>query len=429
MSTSTAAEDFYPPIEGVEELGKYRPGGLLPVRINDTFDRGRYRVLHKLGYGASSTIWLARDQSANRSRLVSLKIHSADTSSAADAVEPAVSAHLEQFSKSTGHPGAGFCRMIRGRFMHKALSGDSHLCQVSELAGPDLGTLTSWGPSGSGPRRLRADVARTVAKQVALAVDCMHDAGIVHGDITPSNILFRIPPAQSWTDDEVRIVLGPCETWTEDTPLGPIEVTETIDVQRFSNLNIMQPDILLSDFGQSFVATRKPAGYRAATQIKFMAPEAYFDGDASFASDVWALGCVLFHIRAGFSPFDGWFDHPDATFEQMVRTLGRLPDPWWAAWDARRALFDEDGRPLAKPGAANVPAQTHSLRELAYQIGRQDEPSDDFHHSMLEEPGTPLNEKEISLLQDLLTKMLRYHPEERITLKEVVAHPWFDVER
>ena len=94
-------------------------------------------------------------------------------------------------------------------------------------------------------------------------------------DITPSNILFRITPAQSWTDDELRVMFGPCETWTEDTPLGPIEVTETIDVSRFSNLNIMEPNILLSDFGQSFVAARKPAGYRAATQIKYMAPEAY----------------------------------------------------------------------------------------------------------------------------------------------------------
>ena len=45
--------------------------------------------------------------------------------------------------------------------------------------------------------------------------------------------------------------------------------------------------------------------------------------------------------------------------------------------------------------------------------------------SVLEKPGTLLDDKEVELLDDLLGKMLRYRPEERISMKEVVQHPWF----
>lgn len=40
----------------------YCPGGLHPVHIGDRLDGDRYKVVHKLGYGATSTVWLARDR-------------------------------------------------------------------------------------------------------------------------------------------------------------------------------------------------------------------------------------------------------------------------------------------------------------------------------------------------------------------------------
>lgn len=46
------------PSEWVET---YRPGGLHPTNLGDTFKDGQYRVIRKLGYGSFSTVWLARD--------------------------------------------------------------------------------------------------------------------------------------------------------------------------------------------------------------------------------------------------------------------------------------------------------------------------------------------------------------------------------
>jgi hypothetical protein len=45
-----------------EPLHRYKKGGYHPVALGDTLKDGRYKVLHKLGWGGYSTVWAARDQ-------------------------------------------------------------------------------------------------------------------------------------------------------------------------------------------------------------------------------------------------------------------------------------------------------------------------------------------------------------------------------
>ena len=44
----------YPRVDNIEDLEKYRLGGYHPVSIGDAFAKGRYKVVHKLGFGDSS---------------------------------------------------------------------------------------------------------------------------------------------------------------------------------------------------------------------------------------------------------------------------------------------------------------------------------------------------------------------------------------
>jgi serine/threonine-protein kinase SRPK3 len=57
-----------------EHMDGYKMGGYHPVHLGDRFpslDNPRYRVLHKLGNGAFSTVWLAKDSVA-KSALTSI---------------------------------------------------------------------------------------------------------------------------------------------------------------------------------------------------------------------------------------------------------------------------------------------------------------------------------------------------------------------
>lgn len=73
--TNDGSRPLYEPLEEVERLENYRPGGYHPIQIGDHF-HGRYRVVHKLGHGSYSTAWLARDEQSNK--YVALKIGTAD---------------------------------------------------------------------------------------------------------------------------------------------------------------------------------------------------------------------------------------------------------------------------------------------------------------------------------------------------------------
>ena len=45
-----------------EPLHRYRQGGYHPTHLGDTFKNGRYKIMHKLGWGSYGTVWLAKDQ-------------------------------------------------------------------------------------------------------------------------------------------------------------------------------------------------------------------------------------------------------------------------------------------------------------------------------------------------------------------------------
>ena len=53
---------FRPMTAATEWIEEYRPGGYHPVELGDVFEH-KYRVMRKLGHGAYSTVWLARDTS------------------------------------------------------------------------------------------------------------------------------------------------------------------------------------------------------------------------------------------------------------------------------------------------------------------------------------------------------------------------------
>lgn len=51
--------------EEVEDLEGYHVGGYHPVHLQDEYSDRRYRIVHKIGFGTYSTVWLAKEASTN----------------------------------------------------------------------------------------------------------------------------------------------------------------------------------------------------------------------------------------------------------------------------------------------------------------------------------------------------------------------------
>jgi serine/threonine-protein kinase SRPK3 len=241
-------------------------------------------------------------------------------------------------------------------------------------------------------------------------------------------VLFQVSETvRSWSDDKINKMLG--KLWTEDVrtydgtspqPAAPPLVVEAAELSRIASFNLLLKDITLIDFGQAFAIPEKPAGYVPATVVHYCPPEMRFELCVCPASDVWMLACLLFELRAGYPLFEP-NGGPAYVLRDMVRLLGRLPDPWWGEFRERGRWFDETGAP--HPHARG--AQALTLREELRGIGRKENPKRSQKTPLQERPGACLDEAEVKALGDLLEKMLRYRPEHRLTISHVVRHPWF----
>ena len=181
-ASTLVAPRFIPSwLYNIEDIKDYQPGGYHPISIGDTFDQGRYRILHKLGFGGSSTVWLARDQQEGKDcgRIATLKAMRADMSSQSpgEISELAISQKLIQ-SLPPSHS-ADF-QTVDHHFLVQGPNG-SHRFLIYPLAGPSILAMSDSPGRVAGSRRLRADLARKVAKQTATTLHHMHCMGVVHG--------------------------------------------------------------------------------------------------------------------------------------------------------------------------------------------------------------------------------------------------------
>ena len=212
-------------------------------------------------------------------------------------------------------------------------------------------------------------------------------------------------------------------------PRVPPMLVAPVQNSKVSDPTLLQESVVLSDFGQSYFAPSPPPSYEPGTVPHYQSPEARFEGRVDLKADIWALGCAIFEIRAGFALFESFFGCDAEIVKRMVETLGRLPDPWWAAFKQRALWFEEDGQPKndqdQERTGSLLRAGRSSIRAKLLEIGEQDDPPSEDEGPMIEKPGVRLHEEEVELLEDLLGKMLKYNPEERISAHDVIRHPWF----
>lgn len=448
-----------------EEVENYEPGGFHPVHLGDTFDDGRYRIVHKLGAGGFSTVWLARDEKDKK--WVALKIVAARHS-----VPTAEKSSLTHAML----PVDGKQRVVvhRRQFTFDGPNGH-HLCLVLPVLGPSMSELSyHWNC------RLTPWMARKTAYQAVRAVADLHSQGLCHGDVTTGNLLLGMVDIDHYEEDDIYALFGKPVTGVLETengempgPEAPRYIVRNIDFLSAPS-DILELDIKLMDFDQCFPISSPPSKM-LGTPVDFLAPEVAMGLEAGPASDVWALGCCIFRLRAGDGPFSSPFEVtcPCDLVGFVLDTLGGdVPHTCKdTLWDSRGMPTKDasKGKPLREPHADD----RRPLRDLVYKIW--DEPNgraihtgspeeqkvyledrhQPFHSSWSKMAWNPrairvddvgylsgyndrwdtllallpkIPDREAALLYDLLLTIFVYDPARRPTAKELLEHPYFHLD-
>jgi len=194
------------------------------------------------------------------------------------------------------------------RVLALAGSGSDRTLVMELVRGQTVHALLRRHGSGIGP-----DAALRIAVQVADAMAQSHDAGLVHGDLTPANLLQE-------RSGKVRIVdFGVARLYA--TPAsGPSEVRGT---------------------------------------VAYMAPERLLGHPLRPACDIYALGVVLYEMLAGRHPFAGLHD-----LALAAALLQNAPDSWpWPGASAAAVVA------LVRTMTASDPARRPaSMRAVAAAI-------------------------------------------------------------
>jgi hypothetical protein len=246
---------------------------------------GRYTIERVLGRGGSGVVVRAHDRDLKEA--VAIKIVRAELAS--ERVWAGRLAREVKLARQIQHPHV--CRVFDFQ------QADGRVFLVMELAG--RGTLREEIRSGA--LKARPLVERIAdARAVASALAAIHQAGIVHRDLTPQNLL-----------------------------------------------RMSDGRVVLTDFGLA-TDTREGASSVHGGTISYMAPELLRGGHSSFASDLWALGVVMHEIVFGVKPRWG---EGGAASEMLAPDLGRkLREEEQIALEACRACTEPDpARRLTDP--------------------------------------------------------------------------------
>jgi serine/threonine protein kinase len=258
-------------------------------------------------------------------------------------------------------------------------------------------------------------------------------------EFTASNVLLRISSFDGLTEDQVLNAFG--EPWqvkvvtaTGETPCDPTAPRYLVEPLDFYDVDshFITNEACIIDFGESFEVSSPPKDL--GIPQAYCSPELVLDKAAGVESDLWALGCTLFEIRTGrklFHTFDG--DVDDHIY-MMVIILGKLPEPWLFAWEAHKDSFEEEpdseGRAMktneftketqSPTGRADIP-EPRSIRDpLARGLV-----ATNYGSMRIRQHHRDISKNEIVIFADLLGKILKNDPRERLSAVEVLDHEWF----
>ncbi|SEC74446.1 bifunctional serine/threonine-protein kinase/ABC transporter substrate-binding protein [Streptomyces sp. TLI_105] len=274
-----------------------------PLRKADPSTIAGYRLLGRLGAGGMGVVYLARSTGG---ALAALKLIRAE-----HAADPGF---RERFRRE-----ARAAERITGRWVVRVLGADP------EAREPWLATEYVPGPSLAEAVGLHGALPETTVRalgaRLADALTDMHEAGLVHRDVKPGNVLLAL-------DGPRLIDFGIART------AGATALTAT----------------------DAMIGT---PGFLAPEQARVAG-----SGEVGPAADVFSLGCVLAYALTGERPFG-----TGAVAAVVYRTVHEEPD---------LAEVPDTILPLVTACLAKDPADRPTAAEVREALGRADGPAGDW---------------------------------------------------
>jgi eukaryotic-like serine/threonine-protein kinase len=214
--------------------------------VSDYLLAGRYRLTDRIAAGGMGEVWRGEDDLLNRSVAVKLL----PTGRAGDEAFLARFRAEARYAASLSHP--GIARVYD--YGESAEFGGAYLVMELVNGEPLSAILARAG-------RLSPDATLDIVSQAARALDAAHQAGIVHRDIKPGNLLVAAGGTMKITDFGIATAVAAAQA---------SHLTET--------------------------------GMVMGTAM-YVSPEQATGAQVTEASDIYSLGVVAFECLAGHPPF------------------------------------------------------------------------------------------------------------------------------
>lgn len=184
--------------------------------------------------------------------------------------------------------------------------------------------------------------------------------------------------------------------------------------------------ICVIDFGEAFESANPPRG-GVGTPLPYASPELALEQYCFPASDVYALACTIYQIRTGSRLFPLVEESIDFYLDTMVDERGPLPAWWWKDWvdEWKKAHLEIEGTPAPAPETLEceeVRRRRYIKESMSGRVSHFLEVPDSISSGAWHE-ALPDDEKEF--FEDLLYEMTWHDPPMRLSVEDVLRHPWF----
>ncbi|KXG48603.1 uncharacterized protein PGRI_024730 [Penicillium griseofulvum] len=284
-----------------ERFEEFKKGHYYPANIGEVLG-SKYQVLGKLGFGTTSTVWLARDLEG--CQYVTLKVYTMDGTAQRE-----VQIYKALSQGNTLHPGYSHVRTALDAFTiwHQ---GNEHHCVVQK---PMWGSFRHFIYRSPG-QQLSEDLFKSGLKQIFLALDYLHsECQLVH---------------------------------TEHPSAGKSVNNMPVYASRRFELPQDFGRAVLSDFGSAVRGDQK-RNHDAQPTI-YRSPEVMLKTEWSYPIDIWNVGTMIWdlfegkHMFIGLDP-DGKGYSTRAHLAELIGVLGPPPLDLLKRGERSLEFFTKDG--------------------------------------------------------------------------------------